>query len=418
MKAFHIEAPQFQNWRCQGCGDCCRGYHVVVVTADEKQRIQSQGWTKADGIEPTKMVFPHGAKFRLAHKDNGECVFLDPEGRCRIHAKFGEQAKPLACRLYPYAIHPAGEKLVVSLRFSCPAAAANLGEPLTTQLQTLQRLAGLIVPPGFRTVQPPPILAKATLAWPDFLRFIMRLDKTVAQGEVPLPLRLLRALDWLGAIERAKFDQITGSDADEILGALARRASQKLPHLPEPAARPTAFGRLLFRTLVFTYARRDTIKDLERPGLHKRKMLKAALKFLVAKGKVPAFRAGLPETEFAAVERPWGTPTTDTDDMLTRFFRVKIRGLHFCGPAYFDVPLIEGFRALCLLLPVTMWIARWLAAGEGAKALTSAHVARALTIVDHHHGYTEQLGSAAARRRVRLLAQRDDIAKLCAWYWR
>ncbi len=418
MKTFHIEAPQFQNWACQGCGECCRGYHLVVITADEKKRIESQSWTRTDGIDPAKIILPHGAKFRLGHKDNGECVFLDVEGRCRIHARFGEQAKPLACRLYPYAIHPAGEKLVVSLRFSCPAAAANLGEPLAAQLQTLQQLARLIVPPGFSTVQPPPVLAKARLDWADFLRFVVRLDKTIAQSDAPLPLRLVRALDWLNAVERARFDQINGPDADEILSALARRATQKLPDLPQSPAKPSTVARVLFRTLVFQYARRDTLKDLEMPWLHKRKMFNVALKFIIGSGYIPAFRSGLCDARFAAVEKTWGTPTPDIDVMLTRFFRVKVRGLHFCGPAYFDVPLIEGFRSLCLLLPITLWIARWLAVGEGATALHTAHVARALTIVDHHHGYTEQLGSPAARRRVRLLAQRNDLAKLCVWYWR
>lgn len=417
MKTFHIEAPQFQNWACQGCGDCCRGYHVVVITSEEKQRIESQGWTQTDGIDPTKIIVPHGTKFRLAHKENGECVFLDNEGRCKIHARYGEQAKPLACRLYPYAIHPAGDKLVVSLRFSCPAAAANLGEPLTAQLRTLQQLARLIVPAGAKTIQPPPILAKARLAWPDFMRFVTRLDKILADADVPLPVRLLRALELVNVIERAKFDQITGPDADEILTALARRAAQKIPNLPNPPPKPSQIGRVLFRTLVLQYARRDTIKDIETPLHHKTKMLKTALKFMVGSGTIPAFRFGLPKADFDAVEKPWGTPTPDIEMMLTRFFRVKIRGLHFCGPAYFNIPLIEGFRTLCLLLPTTMWIARWLAAGEGANSLRDAHVARALTIVDHHHGYTEQLGSSIARRRVNLLTQRNDIVRLCLWYW-
>ncbi|MCX7721517.1 MAG: YkgJ family cysteine cluster protein [Verrucomicrobiae bacterium] len=418
MKTFHIEAPQFQNWTCQGCGECCRGYHLVVISAEEKQRIESQRWTKADGVDPDRMILPHGAKFRLGHKPTGECVFLDAESRCLIHARFGEQAKPLACRVYPYAIHPAGEKLVVSLRFSCPAAAANIGEPLATQLRTLQQLARLIVPGDFKTVPPPPVLDKARLTWPDFFRFVTRLDKTLADTDAPLPLRVLRALDWLGAVERAKFDQITGSDADEVLGALVRRAGQKLPRMPEASERPSAFGRLLFRTLVFQYARRDTLKDLETPLRHRREMFNAVLKFALGSGAVPAFRPGLPKAVFSAVEKPWGQVTPEIEAMLTRFFRVKIRGLHFCGPAYFNWPLVDGFRALCLLLPVTMWIARWLAAGETADKLSAAHVARALSIVDHHHGYTDQLGSGAARRRVRLLTQRDDIAKLCVWYWR
>ena len=34
-----------QNWDCHSCGDCCRSYSVPV-TADERRRIEAQGWEK------------------------------------------------------------------------------------------------------------------------------------------------------------------------------------------------------------------------------------------------------------------------------------------------------------------------------------------------------------------------------------
>jgi hypothetical protein len=45
--------------------------------------------------------------------------------------------------------------------------------------------------------------------------------------------------------------------------------------------------------------------------------------------------------------------------------------------------------------------------------LTEDDVARALSMVDYHYSYSPYLAW-----RVRLLAQRDDIARLCAWYGR
>ena len=63
----------------------------------------------ADGVDPDKMIVSGLMQHRLGHLADGACVFLDPAGRCRIHAKFGEAAKPLACRLYPLVIHPAGK---------------------------------------------------------------------------------------------------------------------------------------------------------------------------------------------------------------------------------------------------------------------------------------------------------------------
>lgn len=413
MRSFRIETPSSQNWSCQSCGECCRGYHLVRISPKEKQRIEAQDWKTTDGVDPDAMIMPEGGRFRLGHQASGACVFLDDAGRCRIHARFGEAAKPLACRLYPFAIHPAGDKLVVSLRFSCPSAAANHGKPVPAQLGELRRLAGEFVPENFREIPAPPVLDTAQLGWPDFLRFVTRLDATLAAAGTPMTLKLLRALHWLRAVEKAQFDQIAGPEADEILTALVQSAAEKLPEVPRTFAAPSRLGRFFFRTLVMQYARRDTLRD-RASGL-RWQMLAAVLRFARASGRVPQLQPGFPDVEFAAIEKPFGALPADAEALLTRFFRVKIQGLHFCGRAYYGVPLVEGFRSLALLYPVVLWLARWLAAGQGSANVTAAHVAKALTVADHHHGYLPLLGSRGFRWRVRLLAQRDDIARLCLW---
>src|ERR1041384_549656 len=121
MKPQRIEIPTMQNWSCHGCTDCCRDQLLIYISAQEKLRIEQQNWTLADGVDPPKMIVAGPNHHRLGHAANGACVFLDPAGRCRIHAKFGEASKPLACRLYSVVIHPAGNKLVIGLRFSCPS---------------------------------------------------------------------------------------------------------------------------------------------------------------------------------------------------------------------------------------------------------------------------------------------------------
>src|SRR4051794_37961024 len=101
MKVPRIEIPALQNWSCHGCTDCCRGNLLITLSEEEKQRIEKQGWTVAEGVDPSTMFVAQGGGFRLGHQSNGACAFLDASGKCRIHAKFGEEAKPLACRLYP-----------------------------------------------------------------------------------------------------------------------------------------------------------------------------------------------------------------------------------------------------------------------------------------------------------------------------
>src|SRR5579871_105593 len=125
--------PVLQNWDCQGCGNCCRDYQITV-TEEERQRILAQGWEGRPEVGGLPLFVragpPWARQYRLNHREDGSCVFLSPEGRCRIHEHFGAAAKPLPCRLYPFILVPAGDHWRVGLRFACPAAAANEGRPL------------------------------------------------------------------------------------------------------------------------------------------------------------------------------------------------------------------------------------------------------------------------------------------------
>jgi lysine-N-methylase len=412
MKPAQIEIPEFQNWSCHGCTDCCRGGLLIMLTPADKQRIEQQNWTPADGVDPAATIVAEGTGFRLGHQSDGACVFLDPSGRCRIHAKFGEEAKPLACRLYPLVIHPAGKKLVVGLRFSCPSAAANRGQALSAQRAAIQGLANLVVPSGYQEGSPPPVAA-AQGEWPDLLRFVKWLDRSLAAKDVPVALKLLRTLHWLRTVEKGYLDQITGSGADEILEVLVQSAAMKVPALPESPPPPSRFGQLFFRLLVLDHARAVTVKELGAPGRHRWAMLWASLRIVRASGRTPALGRGLTSVPFSAIEGSFGPLSPGTEAMLTRFFRVKIQSLHFCGRAFHDRPLIEGFRALALLYPAMLWLGRWLALSDQRTAMSDADVARAVSMVDARHDHAPYL-----RWRIQLLSQRDDIARLCAWYGR
>jgi len=174
--------------------------------------------------------------------------------------------------------------------------------------------------------------------------------------------------------------------------------------------------RLLFRTLVYTYARQDSIRDLTAGAGYRLRLLGAMLQMARASGRVPALIPGLQPVEFSALEKSFGALPKGAEATLTRFFRVKIQSLHFCGRAFYGMPLIEGFQNLALLYPVIIWLARWQAAAENRASMTEQDIQRAISLADHHHGYSPILASAWSRRRVRLLSQRDGITRLCGAY--
>ncbi len=343
-------------------------------------------------------------------------MFLDDRGLCRIHAKFGEAAKPLACRVYPYAFHPAGKTFAVSLRYSCPSVVANRGTPVIKQAGELRRLGELVIPPGAEKTPPPTLNGRDRVDWPDFLAFCEGLDHTLADPTSPIAVRIGRAVTWTTLMGQSAFETLRGTQIRELIVLLMEAARIDLPAFPENLDEPTALGQLYFRTLVAQYARKDTVADLSAGWMGRWRLFLAIMAFTRGQGEIPPLQSAFKPVPFAALKQTFGPLDPASDEILTRYFRVKIQGLHFCGPAYYDVPFVEGFHSLALMLPVTLWLARWLAAGAGRERLTVEDISTALTIADHHHGYSPALGQLASRRRVRSLAETGDLGRLCLWY--
>lgn len=416
-----LELPTIQNWSCHNCGGCCR-QHAIEITAEEHQRIAAQGWSSQDGIPQEQPIFawssgtPWNKRYRLAHQADGACVFLDERGLCKIHAKFGEEAKPLACRIYPFAFHPSGKRIAVSLRFSCPSVVANQGREVRGQKQELRVLQELVVPEGADRIPPPQIFPGQRLDWTDTLRIVQQLDALLAPADVPVPVKLLRALFVVQLIEQSSFDKIRGPKLGEFLQILSDASVSDIPDDLGSYDEPSSTGRVQFRLLAAQYARKDTFAERHSGWRQRKKLLWAAIGFARGRGLATPLQEGFQPVPFSDLEPAFGPLPADAAEIFSRYFRVKLGGLHFCGPAYYNVPVVEGFRSLALVYPATLWIARWLAASNGRQRLESTDVARALSIADHHHGYSPAFGQRGFRSRVRLLARLGDIAKLIAWY--
>ena len=103
------------------------------------------------------------------------------------------------------------------------------------------------------------------------------------------------------------------------------------------------------------------------------------------------------------------------ETLLTRYLRVKVQGLHLCGRAAYGESLIDGMRTMVLVVSVTLWIAKWVAASRGRTAWTLDDLIEAITIVDHNHAYSPAFGTHSSLARVRMLQQLGDLERLLAW---
>jgi lysine-N-methylase len=421
MSVLPLQLPIIQNWSCHNCSGCCR-QHLIEITEEERERILDQKWTTKDGVPDGSVVVSHRSSmwkksWRLAHAEDGGCVFLNDDGLCRIHAKFGEAAKPLACRIYPYALHPSGKKVTVSLRFSCPSVVANLGTPVSENRAELKQIERLVVPANADQIPPPRVNRREQLDWPDTLKIVHALEQLITQedGGCSVVERLHRALFVAGLIEEAQFALIRGARLGDFLEIISEAAAgEEIP----VAVQPVSVVRMQFRLLVAHYARKDTVADLAAGIAGRWRLFRAATKFASGRGGATPLQDCFQEVPFETMEQPFGELPEEFEEILIRYLCVKLQGLHFCGPAYYDIPLVEGFRSLALIVPSICWIARWLAASDGRSEWTTEDLSKAMTIADHHHGYSPIFGSTGFRRRVNMFAKTDDLARLLLWYAR
>ena len=106
------------EFRCNGCGACCRSLRVSV-THHDLRRLLLDGfgargphggpdaaalvdWLAPDAVdmtgEPGSFVeLSAGRRLMVLRWSEGACSFLDPAQRCRVYA-----ARPRDCRLFPF----------------------------------------------------------------------------------------------------------------------------------------------------------------------------------------------------------------------------------------------------------------------------------------------------------------------------
>jgi len=107
---------------CQQCGACCRWSGYVIVRRDEVDAIAAHlGVTPEQFANTYARLTSSRRNLSLIEQDDGSCVFLGADNRCRIHP-----VKPRQCRDFP------ARWTVPDLETACPAvkAAQGGGQPV------------------------------------------------------------------------------------------------------------------------------------------------------------------------------------------------------------------------------------------------------------------------------------------------
>jgi lysine-N-methylase len=415
--------PVLQNWDCHVCGTCCKEYHVQV-TDEERRRIEAQGWDRDPDFAGLPLFErqgpPWARRYFLNHRPDGSCVFLRANGRCRIHERFGYETKPLACRLFPFVLVPVADHWRVGLRFACPSASASKGRPLEAHDDSLNEFAarlaereGLLGRPDGNLVPPPLLQAGQPAEWPDVLRYVQALLVLLRNRRDRVERRMRKCLALAELCREARVHRLKGVQLTELLEILVANLDRDVPIDPNDVPAPTWVGRVLFRMAAAYYTRKDHGPNRFVVKHGRLGLLRAALHFAGGRGMVPAMHGWLPETTFEEIEAAGGTLPESVEQVLERYYILKVGSLQFCGPAYFGLPFWEGFEALAVTLPVILWVSRAFRKLPPEEAAT-----RGLSIVDDHFGFNRILATRRHRFGFWILAQRGELTRLIARYSR
>jgi lysine-N-methylase len=409
--------PVLQNWDCHSCGHCCRAYDVPVTDA-ERARIEGLDWKNDPDVGGLPLFVRQGRWSKSYHLFRSEkgCVFLGKDSRCILHERHGAEAKPLACRLFPFVLVPAGDHWRVGLRYGCPSAVANQGRSLTDQGGEAQQLADLLEKGAGLQGQPvpaPELQAGQTVDWTDLLRIVHALLGILRDRSDRLERRWRKCLALAALCRQARFDTVKGPRLAEFLQVLGKGLDQDVPADPTQVPAPGWAARVGFRQLLAVLGRCDRGELRGSLADSPWGRLLVGWRFARGTGTVPRLNALMPDTTFEQVETATGPLSASTEEFLERYYVVKVGSLQFFGPPCFGRPFWDGLEGLAVTMPTILWLARSFVNRPRAEA-----VALAVGLVDDHLGLDPILNRRRYRSLVSNLARRGEIAPLIACYSR
>jgi len=280
--------PIAEHWDCHGCGICCR--HVIIpLSSEEYQRICGQGWDKDAELAGRRLFVKMSlwkAQYRLAHRPDGFCVFLSSEGRCRIHEKFGPEAKPLICRMFPYQLVPLDRFAYLTLRHNCPSVIAQHGRSLEEQEDSWRPL---VETDRFRvhSVPPPPLTATYRGSWNQFLYVANCVERFLTDGRYPMVRRLAHSVVFAQLLDRCRLAQLDAERFSDLIGLLERGVTKEVDPFFNERLPPHRTSQLVFRRCLIEYYRLHPGYRLETSWQGRLNWILTSGSMAIGRGKIP-----------------------------------------------------------------------------------------------------------------------------------
>ncbi|MDR3706980.1 MAG: YkgJ family cysteine cluster protein [Capsulimonadaceae bacterium] len=408
-----ITTGSFQRYDCTGCGVCCKGRFAITISKADRDRIVAQKWTDEElDLGGAKLFTKHGDEFVIAHRANGACAFLQDDGLCRIHARYGIAAKPTACRLYPFRLIPAGRQVRVDVRYDCPATAGNDGQPVDGHRRELLSLLKLLTPDQAAELPAPTLFGATSLSWRALVLITESYERLLLDISLPITKRLAACINLTSLLRDRRIAKVADGDFDDFVRALESTVQMAAVEDPIVRRTPLPMEALVFRHVLGVHGRIDRVG--EKASLVGR--FGASMNLLGGRGMVPRLYEGFPDVSFRDIEAFRYEPSGDTSLTIERYLHTHLISMGFFGAGYYGDGYLDGLNALLLTYPLLLWFARAFAGSEGASTLSPANIERALMVVDHQRGQTPLMNTGSERALARYLGDRNVLRSLAIWY--
>ena len=407
--------PISEHWDCHSCARCCRG-SVIPLTEDDLAKIQSQGWNDHSEFRNTKIVVraSFGSRRKvLAKRSDGSCVFLMDDGRCRIHLEHGLEAKPGVCQAYPLQLVPHHHAAYLTLRRSCPSAAAGRGAKISLERDDIRR----ILQQRKKKAVPgavPCLAGRRRLSWKDTDRVFGSLGRLMTAPGYPMVRRLVHALLLCDSLELCDLGCLDAREQGELLTMLEESAPEEASAFFRERRPPSRTEAGVVRQSVFQFLRLHPRVEVRERWRDRLAIAGAAFRFLRGRGNVPNLAGTGARATFESLESPLGPLDAEVQEPLDRFLETATVSARYCLLLPRRWGVVDGFRNLALAYVAGMWLMRLFAADAQPSREMMAEIVVAL---DRGQGFGA-LTDSRHRRRIRFLARPGQLPALAAWYAR
>lgn len=389
---------------------------MIPLSNLDAERLRNQKWN--DQLEYHRLritVSDRSAEsgLRLAHRADGSCVFLDEDGLCRIHSKFGIEAKPTICQTFPLQLIAHENKAVLTLRRACPSGAADRGSTLAIRLPFVKQLVreGRL---QAESTSPPLLKAGEARDWKTLQSVLESAGELLQDQRYPPVRRLVHALQFASLLQAAKTKRLSDAQIVELAQTLAELAPEESKPFFDDRQPPKRYSKVLFRLSAVYFARLHPETQHRSSWAARIQLMKTAWRIMRGTGQTPLIDKLYPVTDMGELEKPLGVLRPEIYVPLARFIETNSASLMYAISDRQGWSVVDSIRGLALRFPVGLWMLRWLAHDREPTVQDMLHI---LCALDRSQGY-EPLCGTTHRGRLSLLGANSELERLVVWYAR